>query len=94
MEYYTDEELHTLLAFDNAHPDPDKVLCCFYCHKQKPVAEISQVLIDIDTETGIAIQDIDVCHDCLLLSTPDQNDYTDGEWFWLGHPTFLNKITR
>lgn len=71
MSEYTKKEIQTLITFHRQYPDPNAVRCCFYCHKQKPLREISQVPVQSD-EDDVGTVFIDVCHTCMTHPLPVQ----------------------
>jgi hypothetical protein len=73
-------DIKHLAAFHAQHDTSEKLVCCEWCHKQVPLNQTSPVPTDIDPDTGMAIDEVNVCHDC--LPEHDEPDIDDGDSDW------------
>jgi hypothetical protein len=51
------EDIKHLAVFHAKYDTSEKVVCCEWCHKQVPSNQVGLVPIDIDEETGMAIDE-------------------------------------
>jgi hypothetical protein len=73
------EEIKQLVAFHARHDTSEKVVCCEWCHKQVPVSYAGLVPVEIDPDTGMATDEINVCYDCLPPHDELVIDEDDGD---------------
>lgn len=73
------EDIKHLADFHAQHDTSEKVVCCEWCHKQVPISQASLVPTEVDDETGMATDEVNVCHTCLPEHDEPVIDETDEE---------------
>lgn len=75
-------DIKQLAAFHARHDTSEKVVMCEWCHKQYPISETAPVAVEIDPDTGMATDEVNVCYDCLPEHDELVVDEDDGDSDW------------
>lgn len=58
-------DIKALAVFHVRHNTDSIVVMCEWCYKQYPISETAPVAVEIDPDTGMATEEVNVCYDCL-----------------------------